>query len=266
MTTAERSGEVWDPGQYQKFAAERALPFHDLLALLEPITGGLAVDLGCGTGELTALLHDRTGAGTTTGIDSSEAMLGQARPLARPGLRFEAGDIRTFAPRAEYDLVFSNAALQWVPGHVELFGRLTAALRPGGQLAVQMPANADHPGHTIAAEVAHERPFLDAMDGCPPPDAVRDVMAPERYAGLLDRLGFVELRARLEVYGHHLASTAAIVEWTKGTSLTRFQRVLTPALYQAYLERYRRRLIEVLGTETPYFYAFKRILLWGRLA
>jgi trans-aconitate 2-methyltransferase len=274
MTTTA-PGDSWDPDQYRKFAAERAQPFHDLVALVSPIPGGRAVDLGCGTGELTAELHDGVGAALTVGIDSSEAMLAQARPLARPGLRFEPGDIATFHrpasgpgspdPAGRYDLVFSNAALQWVPDHVELFGRLATALRPGGQLAVQMPANADHPGHLAAAEVALEPPFLEAMDGRPPPDPVGQVMAPERYAELLDRLGFATQRARLEVYGHRLASSGAVVEWTRGTSLTRFTRVLTPELFEAFLVRYRQRLLEVLGDQAPYFYAFKRILLWGRL-
>src|SRR5690242_17107707 len=137
--------DTWDPGQYLKFASERSRPFFDLLAQVEPCPGGAVVDLGCGTGELTQRLHLHAGAASTLGIDTSAAMLAEAEAFAGDGLQFAPGDIANFAPGAEYDVVFSNAALHWVPDHPALLARLTAALRPGGQLAVQVPANADHP-------------------------------------------------------------------------------------------------------------------------
>jgi trans-aconitate 2-methyltransferase len=148
----------WDPGQYEKFAAERAQPFFDLLNLVEPVPGGEVIDLGCGTGELTVRLHAHTRAGATVGVDSSDAMLAAARPRAGDGLRFEAGDISRFDAEGKFNLIFSNAALQWVPGHARLLERLSRGLRPGGQLAVQVPANADHTSHVVATEVAREQP------------------------------------------------------------------------------------------------------------
>ncbi len=88
----------------------------------------------------------------------------------------------------------------------------------------------------------------------------------ERYAELLDALGFAEQRVRTEVYGHHLESTAAVVEWTKGTTLTRVQRLLTADLYEAFVERYRGKASSTpSATHAPYFYTFKRILFWARL-
>ena len=83
---------------------------------------------------------------------------------------------------------------------------------------------------------------------------------------LLDRLGFEQQHVRLQVYGHHLASTADVVEWVKGTSLTRFARVLDEATYARFLDQYRERLLAEVGDHRPYFYAFKRILMWGRVA
>ena len=231
---------------------------------MQAVPGGAVVDLGCGTGELTARLHAHTGAATTVGIDSSEAMLEQASAHERDGLRFERGDIAAFDAPAAFDVVFANASLQWVPDHPALLRRLTGALRAGGQLAVQVPANVDHPSHTVAAEVAREAPFLDAMNGNPPADVVRGVLAPEQYAELLDALGYADQHVRLEVYGHHLASAEDVVEWTKGTALVRFKRVMTPEMFDAFVIRYRHRLVEVLGTKSPYFYAFKRILMWAR--
>jgi trans-aconitate 2-methyltransferase len=153
-----------------------------------------------------------------------------------------------------------------VPDHEAVLARWAGALRAGGQLAVQVPANADHPSHYLAAEVANESPFREAMGGAPPPDVVLGVLKPERYAEALDELGFVEQHVRLQVYGHHLASTADVVEWTKGTTLTRFRRLLSPEMFEAYVDRYRARVLDVLGDRGPYFYAFKRILFWARRA
>jgi len=91
------------------------------------------------------------------------------------------------------------------------------------------------------------------------------VLAPQRYAELLDELGFAEQHVRLQVYGHHLASTSDVVEWTKGTTLLPFQRALPPEGFDAFVERYRERLAEVVGDRAPYFYTFNRILFWARL-
>jgi trans-aconitate 2-methyltransferase len=260
------SPDGWLPEQYAKFAAERARPFYDLLDLVTPVPGGEVVDLGCGTGELTAELHRRTQAAGTTGIDNSPAMLAEAAAHAGGAVRFTSGDITTFDPGpAAYDVVFANASLQWVPDHRALLARLTAMLRPGGQLCVQVPSNADHASHRIASAVATEAPFCDAMGGTPPPDAVLGVLKPEAYAELLDELGFTEQHVRLQVYGHHLPSTAAVVEWTKGTTLVRFRRLLTPELFDRFVEVYRSRLLAEVGDHEPYFYAFKRILFRARL-
>ena len=255
----------WDPDQYAKFAAERAKPFFDLLAMIEPVPGGDVIDLGCGTGELTTRLHAHSRAGTTVGVDSSEAMLSKARPLAGNGLRFELGDIARFSAENSFDVIFANASLQWVPDHPRLLRQLAAGLRPGGQLAVQVPANIDHPSHAVAFEVAQEAPFLEHMDVDPAAGADA-VCTPERYAELLHGIGFSEQVVRLQVYGHNLASSAAVVEWTKGTTLLRFKNLLAPHLFELFMERYRRRLAEVLGEQAPYFYTFKRILLHARLA
>src|SRR5437867_3604763 len=159
--------------------------------MLRPAERARIVDLGCGTGALTQQLHMRMEAADTLGIDHSPAMLDQAPPLAREGLHFELGDINEFAGR-DYNIVFSNAALQWVPDHPTVLRKWTAALAPFGQLAVQVPANADHPAHVLAGVVASEPPFGDAFGGRPPPDPVLSVLKPEDYAVLLDQLGFEE--------------------------------------------------------------------------
>jgi trans-aconitate 2-methyltransferase len=200
----------------------------------------------------------------TVGIDSSASMLDQARALDVHGLSFREGDLASFADPDGVDVILSNAALHWVPDHDAVLARWRDALRDGGQLAVQMPTNADHPSHVLARALAEEEPFACAFDGEPPTDPVLRVRPPEEYAVLLDRLGFERQHVRLQVYPHRLASTGEVVEWVKGTNLTRFERSLPPELYAEFLERYRARLLEVLGDQQPYLYTFKRILFWAR--
>jgi trans-aconitate 2-methyltransferase len=262
---AVASGDVWNPTQYGRFAAERRLPFDDLLALVRSVPGGRAVDLGCGSGELTVDLHRHLGAASTIGIDSSAAMLEKA-PNDIDGVRFAIDDLSTFEPDEKLDVVFANAALQWVPDHVPLLARLSTLLAPGGQLAIQVPYNHDHASHTVSAALAREEPFVSAIGGDPPADPVAvNVRTPARYAELLHELGFAEQSVRMQVYGHVLDSSAAVVEWVKGTSLTRFKALLPDDLYALFLERYTERLVAQLGDDRPYFYAFKRILFWARL-
>src|SRR5262249_52228670 len=147
---------AWDPQQYERFRSERKQPFLDLLALVQPRPGMRVVDLGCGTGDLTVELHRTLQARETLGLDSSSSML--AKAPAEPGVRFAEGDIERFRG-GPFDLIFSNAALHWVPDHPALLKRLTAALAPGGQLAVQMPANEEHASHQTAVEVAKSHEF-----------------------------------------------------------------------------------------------------------
>jgi trans-aconitate 2-methyltransferase len=254
---------IWNPQQYDKFRNERSAPFYDLLALVRPVPGGRVADLGCGTGALTADLHRHSQAAETIGIDSSETMLAEAAGHAGEGLRFEQRDIAAFAPARPFDVVFSNAALQWVDAHEQLFTRITHAVAPGGQLAVQVPANADHPSHVAARAVAEEEPFASAMGGY---TRTWPVQSPEWYAELLDRLGYAEQSVRLQVYGHHLPSREAVIEWVRGTYLTDYQRRMPDALFEQYLARYREVLLPQLDDRRPFFYAFKRILIWGRRA
>ncbi len=257
--------DAWDPTTYDRFKSERTQPFVDLLSLVElgPIHHG--VDLGCGTGELTALAAEQLAVASMRGIDNSPAMLADATPRARPGLTFELGDIGRWTADPVHDLILANAALQWVPDHAEVLTRWVAGLAPGGQLAVQVPTNADHPSHWLAAEVATSGRFAsDFPDGVPADPVAANVLRPEAYAELLLDLGFPRQHVRLQVYGHVLPSTLSVVEWVSGTSLTRFRRALPSERYEEFVSEYRDRLLAELGDRAPYFYAFKRILMWGR--
>ncbi len=253
--------DTWNPAQYVKFQAERNAPFFDLMAMVRPRPAMRVADLGCGTGEVTRLLHDHLQARETLGLDSSDAMLAKSTAYAGAGLRFEKGDIAAFSMHRCFDLVFSNAAIHWAPDHEVLLGRLAASLAEGGQLAIQVPANHDHPSHTVAAAVAGEPPFREALGGY-----VRHspVLAPEQYATALHRLGFRTQHVRLQVYGHVLSSRDAVVEWVKGTLLTDYEARLSPDLFILFLQRYREHLMTCLEDATPFFYPFKRILFWAQ--
>src|SRR5437763_2712744 len=255
--------DSWDPERYSRFKSERAAPFFDLLGLVRAVPNGSVADLGCGTGELTVAAHEHLGARRTLGVDSSAAMLDGAADQTTAGVTFANGDIAMVASAEPLDVVISNAALHWVEDHPAVLGRWTDALGQAGQLAVQVPANADHPAHVLARELAEEEPFRSALGGDPPLDPVLRVMRPEEYATILDGLGFAEQHVRLQVYGHRLASTSEVVEWVRGTSLTRFASRLPDELFGEYVDRYRSRLVETLGMQEPYFYPFKRILFWG---
>ncbi len=254
--------DVWNPDQYGKFRAERAAPFLDLLALVEAVEAPRVVDLGCGPGELTRLAHERLGARETLGVDSSAAMLARAAVHAGDGVAFVQGDLGAFAGSG-FDVVLSNAAVHWVPDHEALLPRLSALVAPGGQLAIQAPANDDHPSHVVAREVAREPEFAGPLGGFA---RESPLLAPERYARLLFGLGFGRQRVRLETYAHPLASRDEVVEWVRGTTLTDYERRLDPATWARFLDRYRERLCGELPDERPFLYTFRRLFLWGRRA
>ncbi|HEY8744715.1 MAG TPA: trans-aconitate methyltransferase, partial [Chloroflexota bacterium] len=157
--------------------------------------------------------------------------------------------------------IFSNAALHWLSGHQELLTRLTRGLTFGGQLAFQVPANNDHPTHVVAAALARQSPFREAMDGY---DRQWPNLTPVGYAQLLDQLGYHEQLVQLQVYVHHLPSREDVVEWVKGSLLTDYEQRLSPALFAQFLERYREQLLPQLDDSRPYFFPFKRILCWGK--
>ncbi len=250
---------VWDPARYLRFRDERRRPYEDLVALVRPVPRMRIADLGCGPGELTADLAHRFDATEVIGIDSSADMLARAQPLASATVSFVQSDVATH-PLHDFDLVFSNAALHWLPDHAALFTRLHAALRDGGQLAVQMPNNFGQPTHTIAVELAREPPFADALAGQVCGAAVESA---ERYAVLLHALGFREQIVREQIYLHELPGPEHAIEWVRGSMLGWYAGRLSPELYAEFERRYAERLLAVLGSERPFPFTYRRLLLWA---
>lgn len=244
----------WNPEQYHRFQQQRAEPFVDLTALVTQRPNLSVVDLGCGTGELTAQLADMLPGSDVVGLDSSAAMLAKAEQYARPGLRFVQGDIADFATPT--DLIFSTVALHWVGDHHRLIARLMGLVNPGGQLVVQVPSNWRQPSHTLIIATASEEPFRSALGGWKYETPVLDI---SEYANLLFANGGTQITAFEKVYGHVVPDADAIAEWTKGSTLVPYLERLPANLHAAFEDSYRAKLRAQYPSE-PVFFGFRRTL------
>ena len=254
---------TWNPAQYEKFKDKRSQPFFDLMNMIAPIPTGEAIDLGCGTGELTKILHEYLQAKKTTGTDSSREMLEKAQTFASSNLSFIQSDIDTWKPTQKYDVIFSNAALQWCHHHKELFAKFFQALNPGGQLAIQMPMNHDFPTHVLAEKMSREESWNKLLGGVAF-EKYHELLPVETYAQLVFNLGFTQQNVSLRVYDHVMDSREEVVEWVKGSMLTYFRSRLNEKDYERFVIEFRERLFQELADDRPFFYPFKRMILWAR--
>jgi trans-aconitate 2-methyltransferase len=250
----------WDPQTYRRFASERFAPFEDLIALVRAAPNARAIDLGCGTGELTARLAERLGDGDVLGIDASAQMLERAAEFARPGLRFARSSIEAIDGR--FDLIFSNAALHWVDRHAVLFRRLLAMLQPDGQLVVQMPAQRRPAAYSSILDVARSEPHRSALGGF---EAPWPVLSIEEYAEILVAAGARDVTAFDKVYVHVLADADALADWQSGTALLPYKERLSPEAYAAFEAELRARLRE-RWPHRPVTFAFRRSIIAARAA
>lgn len=236
-------GAMWDPEHYLRFADHRTRPGVELLARIPEVADvRRVVDLGAGTGHLTALLAQRWPGASVTGVDGDPAMAAKAR-ADHPDLAWVTADLATWEPDGPVDVLYSNAALHWLDDHATLFPRLRSWLAPGGVLAVQMPDNWAAPTHRVPAEVLD----ADAPDGDPwPPAAVAALMrdrlaAPEAYAGWLAPAAALDLWRT--TYYQRLTGDDPVWQWTTGSLLIPVLEALGPerAPFTAEVQaRYRR--------------------------
>lgn len=247
----------WNPDQYHKFQAERSAPFDDLLKLVEVRPHLKVVDLGCGTGELTRRLADFLPESEMLGLDNSPQMLAKADSVKRAGLTFELGDQANLS--GLWDLIFSNAALQWSENHRQLIGHLYGKLAPGGQIAVQVPSNHTHISHRLIIETAREEPFQSALKGF---IRIAPVLAIDEYAQLFFDFGAEDINVFEKVYAHVLEDSDAVVEWVSGTALVPYFERLG-AEKEAFLDIIHKKFRAAMPGQ-PVFYPFKRTLFSAR--
>jgi trans-aconitate 2-methyltransferase len=228
----------WNPALYRRFEDERTRPARELLSRVPLAQASHVVDLGCGPGNSTELLVERFAGAQVVGTDNSPSMLETARKRL-PSVRFELSDISAWVPDNPPDLIYANAALQWVPAHEALIPRLFAALVPCGVLAVQMPDNREEPTHRAMRDTASLDPFAGAIGDV---ETLRSAILPlSRYYDLLAPQA-AQVDVWHTIYQHPMASPAAIVEWVSSTGLKPFVERLPENLRPAYLAEYERRI------------------------
>lgn len=228
----------WDPGLYRRFEDERTRPARELLARVALSAPQRIYDLGCGPGNSTELLLERFPGAHVVGTDNSEAMLASARERL-PTCSFEFSDIAAWRPADAPDLIYANAALQWVGDHEALVPRLFDALAPGGVLAIQMPDNRDEPTHRLMREVAALDPWSGTIGSAA---AVRTkILSLTAYYDLLAGEA-AEVDVWRTAYQHPMETPAAIVEWVRGTGLRPFIDPLPAEQRTAFLAEYERRI------------------------
>jgi trans-aconitate 2-methyltransferase len=203
----------WDPAQYGRYSDERSRPYFDLVGRIGADDPEVVVDLGCGSGELTASLAARWPGALVRGIDASAEMIERAPRDA--GVEFAVGDARGFAADG-VDVVVSNAMLQWLPEHVTLLGRWASELNPGGWLAFQVPANFSAPSHRLMRDLAASGRWHARLEGVVQPGGT--VAEPAEYFEMLTDAGLVADVWRTE-YQHILPGQDAVLEWVRGTAL-----------------------------------------------
>lgn len=228
----------WSPDLYLRFAGERNRPALDLLAQVAVRKPETVYDLGCGPGNSTAMLLHRFPKASVTGIDNSPAMLDAARQ-ATPGATYVSGDLATWLPDRAADVLFANAALQWVDDHVGVMLRLLASLRPGGVLAVQMPDNLDEPSHALMRMVAGNVRYVETLQ--PALAARQNLLPASGYINAL-RPHCKTIEVWRTVYHHRLTNAATIAAFFSSTGLRPFLDPLSEDEREAFRNDYEAEL------------------------
>lgn len=250
----------WDPGQYLRFSDLRLRPALDLLARVELEGASTVVDLGCGPGNVTRLIARKFPHAHVIGFDNSTTMLAKAAETPST-IVWQEGDIAAFAPPRPVDILYSNAALQWLGDHATLLPRLLRTVRPGGILAVQMPRNHPAPAHAEMYALADGGPWAAKLK----PVLRRDPVAPpEVYYDLLS-----PLCARIDiwetVYGQILEGDDPIVEWNKSTGLRPVLDTLAEPERGQFLAEYAARMAAAYPKRADgrTFFPFRRLFMVG---
>lgn len=204
----------WNANQYQKFEAQRTLPAMDLARAIPLSSVKSCLDVGCGIGNSTAVLQQRFPEAQILGVDSSENMLQTARNQ-HPQAEYQLLDAGTELPRLNrtFDVVFSNACIQWIPQQNQILSDMMGLLNPGGVLAVQIPQQAKHPVQQILQQMAKSEPWQEKLQA----KTFYTLSESEYYDQLSERS--TDFRMWETVYFHEMPSHESILEWYRGTGL-----------------------------------------------
>jgi trans-aconitate 2-methyltransferase len=211
----------WNPHSYLRFDEERTRPAIDLASRIKTDSPETVVDLGCGPGNSTLVLRERWPLARVIGLDSSPEMIASARE-AYPLQEWILGALESWSAGSPVDVVFSNAALQWVPGHVGLVQNLLAQVSQGGALAFQIPSADYSEVRTFIHDIAGDEAWAARMDGAlsaltmEPPEVYYDALA----------TGAQSVDIWETEYCHVMESPAAIVDWISSTGLRPFLAAL----------------------------------------
>jgi trans-aconitate 2-methyltransferase len=246
----------WDPTQYALFSDERSRAFFDLASQVRAEEPRRVVDLGCGSGELTATLARRWPAADVRGLDASVEMIERASAFAGGRLGFSLADAADF-DASGVDVLISNALLQWVPGHSALLTRWAGQLAPGGWLAFQVPANFGLPSHRLMRELAGSDRWRDRLAGVLRHDAVSE---PAEYLELLAGAGLA-VNAWQTSYLHVLQGPDPVLGWVRGTGLRPVLQALSDGEAAEFSSEYAALLREAyparpFGTVFPFLRTF----------
>ncbi len=204
----------WSSEQYLKFKQQRTQPAVDLVKRIADKNPRTVLDIGCGPGNSTSVLKKTFPEARIVGIDSSPEMIEKARASCAD-IEFRLCDITADLENLEsYDVIFSNACLQWVPGHRTLIPALLGKLNTGGVLAVQIPMNYKEPLFVVENDVLSEARWGFAGK------EIRTIntLPPEEYFNILASCAS-DFDIWETVYYHRMPSVEAMVEWIKGTNL-----------------------------------------------
>lgn len=212
---------TWDPRTYLQYSEVRFRAGLDLIARIPQNSYSAIYDLGCGTGYLTNALAGKFPGANVTGVDSSAEMLAEAR-RDYPAISWVQKEIAAWRPERQPELIFSNAALHWLPSHEKLFPALLQLLRSGGVLAVQMPRHFESPSHLALQELVRERGWRAQLEAL----LLTPVSAPEAYWNWLSPLASrVELWET--IYVQVLDGQNPVLDFMRGTALRPFLTVLS---------------------------------------
>jgi trans-aconitate 2-methyltransferase len=251
----------WNPEVYNQFKNIRFKPFYDLAELITNEKEMKAVDLGCGTGEQTAILTEKFPNAQFTGIDSSPEMLEKSKALENERLHFKLATTEEMLNADEnWDLIFSNAALQWSDNHYDLFPKLISKLKSGGQLAIQMPYQPGNTLNKILSELAGDEPFRSQLKGWNRPSAVLTI---DEYAQILFDNGIEDLNLFQKVYPIIADDHETLFNFISGSALIPYLERLDEEQQKSFTAEFKKR-IEKNFPKLPAIYAFKRILMYGR--